>query len=211
MPETLLTFARAENATQLVLGVSRRLAVIPADRPRREHPDHPRLRRYRRAYRDARPDGPRRGLPRAPGGLTLRRRLVGYALAVVLAPLLTLFLASLRGQLNLTSDVLLFLVAVIAVALVGGFVPALVEAIACSMLLNFCFTPPLTFTIAEANNVLALVIFVAVGLVITSSSTTRRGAPRRRPGRRRIRTTGHHGGQRAARPACPRGRARPGP
>ena len=58
--------------------------------------------------------------PRSRGGLTLRRRLIGYALAVALCPLVTLMLASLRGQLNLTSDVLAFLVAVIAVALVGG-------------------------------------------------------------------------------------------
>ena len=68
----------------------RGLAVRAADRPRRQHADHPRLRRHRRAHRDARADGPR---PRAAagrrGGLTRRRRLAGYALAVVLAPLLT--------------------------------------------------------------------------------------------------------------------------
>jgi K+-sensing histidine kinase KdpD len=94
-----------------------------------------------------------RGLPRAHGGLTTGRRLAGYALAAVLAPLLTFFLASLRHDLNLTTDVLAFLVAVIAVALVGGFVPAVVEAVAGSLLLNFYFTPPIhKFTIAEKNN-----------------------------------------------------------
>src|SRR6202041_2135657 len=95
-------------------------------------------------------------------------RLAGYALAVLLAPLLTLFLASLRSGLNLSSDVLFFLVAVIAVALVGGFVPALLEAIAGSLLLNYYFTPPVhQFTIAEANNALALGVFVVVGLVVS--------------------------------------------
>jgi len=94
-----------------------------------------------------------RGLPRVRGGLPLRRRLAGYALAVVLGPLVTLFLASLRNDLNLTSDVLAFLVAVIAVALVGGFVPAVLEAIVASLLLNYYFTPPIhKWTIAEANN-----------------------------------------------------------
>jgi two-component system sensor histidine kinase KdpD len=113
--------------------------------------------------------GRRRGLPRADGGLTTGRRLAGYALAAVLAPLLTLFLASLRHDLNLTTDVLAFLVAVIAVALVGGFVPAVVEAVAGSLLLNFYFTPPIhKFTIAEKNNALALGVFVAVGLVVSS-------------------------------------------
>jgi two-component system sensor histidine kinase KdpD len=110
-----------------------------------------------------------RGLPRVRGGLPLRRRLAGYALAVVLAPLVTIFLTSLRSELNLTSDVLAFLVAVIVVALVGGFVPAVLEAIAGSLLLNFYFTPPVhKFTIAEANNALALGVFVVVGLVVSS-------------------------------------------
>ena len=64
-----------------------------------------------------------------------------------------LALASSRSGINLTSDVLAFLVAVIAVALVGGFLPAVVEAIAASLLLNYYFTPPIHYwTIAEANN-----------------------------------------------------------
>jgi two-component system, OmpR family, sensor histidine kinase KdpD len=170
VPEALLTFARGENATQLVLGVSRRnwlsaLLTGPgvSNRTIRGSGDidvhivtHSEM-------------GRGRGLPRARGGLPLRRKLAGYALAVLLAPLLTLFLASLRNGLNLTSDVLFFLVAVIAVALVGGFVPAVLEAIAGSLLLNYYFVPPIhRFTIAEANNWLALGIFVAVGLVTSS-------------------------------------------
>jgi two-component system sensor histidine kinase KdpD len=110
-----------------------------------------------------------RGLPRARGGLPLRRRLAGYALAAILAPLLTVLLASMRSGINLTSDMLCFLVAVIAVALVGGFVPAVLEAIAGSLLLNYYFTPPIhRFTISQANNALALGIFVAVGLMVSS-------------------------------------------
>jgi two-component system, OmpR family, sensor histidine kinase KdpD len=170
VPEALLTFARAENATQLVLGVSRRnwlsaLLTGPgvSTRTIRGSGDidvhmvtHSQM-------------GRGRGLPRVRGGLPLRRRLAGYALAVMLAPLVTLFLASFRSSINLTSDVLFFLVAVIAVALVGGFVPAVLEAIAGSLLLNYYFTPPIhQWTIAEANNALALGIFVAVGLVTSS-------------------------------------------
>jgi two-component system, OmpR family, sensor histidine kinase KdpD len=170
VPEALLTFARAENATQLVLGVSRRnwlsaLLTGPgvSNRTIRGSGDidvhmvtHSQM-------------GRGRGLPRVRGGLPLRRKLAGYVLAVLLAPLLTLFLASLRNGLNLTSDVLFFLVAVIGVALVGGFVPAVLEAIAGSLLLNYYFVPPVhQFTIAQANNALALGVFVAVGLVTSS-------------------------------------------
>jgi two-component system, OmpR family, sensor histidine kinase KdpD len=170
VPEALLTFARAENATQLVLGVSRRnwlsaLLTGPgvSNRTIRGSGD---IDVHMVTHSEM---GRGRGLPRVRGGLPLRRRLAGYALAVVLAPLLTLFLASFRSSINLTSDVLFFLVAVIAVALVGGFVPALLEAIAGSLLLNYYFTPPIhQWTIAEANNALALGIFVVVGLVVSS-------------------------------------------
>ena len=126
VPEALLTFARAENATQLVLGASRRtwlssLLTGPGVSMRtiRDSGDidvhivtHSQMWAAAAACRGSR------------GGLTAAAQAAGYALAVVLAPLLTLLLASLRGELNLTSDVLVFLLAVIAVALVGGFVPA---------------------------------------------------------------------------------------
>jgi two-component system, OmpR family, sensor histidine kinase KdpD len=170
VPDALLTFARAENATQLVLGVSRRgwlssLLTGPgvSMRTMRDSGDID-VHMVTHSY-----VGRGRVLPRARGGLNRQRQLAGYALAVALMPLLTLALANLRGSLNLTSDVLVFLAGVIAVALVGGFIPAVLAAVAGSLLLNYYFTPPLyKFTIAQANNALALLIFVAVGLVVSS-------------------------------------------
>jgi two-component system sensor histidine kinase KdpD len=170
IPQALLTFARAENATQLVLGASRRswlsaLLTGPGFGARtiRGSGDidvhivtHSRM-------------GRGRGLPRAGGGLTLRRQIAGYLLAAALAPVLTIALTSDRSGLNLISDVLVYLVAVIVVALVGGFVPAVLLAIASSLLLNFYFTPPIhQWTIAEANNALALGVFVVVALLVSS-------------------------------------------
>ena len=168
--EALLTFARAENATQLVLGASRRpwlLALLTG----------PGI-GYRTISDSGAIDvhivthahvGGRWGLlPRYRGGITTRRQAAGFLLAAVLAPLLTVALTQVRSSANLTTDVLLFLVAVIAVALTGGFLPALVEAILASLLLNYYFTPPIhLFTIAQGNNVLALLVFVAVGLVVS--------------------------------------------
>ncbi|HEX4832397.1 MAG TPA: ATP-binding protein, partial [Trebonia sp.] len=166
----LLAFARAENATQLVLGASRRpwlLALLTG----------PGI-----GSRTIRGSGPidvhivthahvggRLGLlRRRRGGITRQRQAAGLALAAALAPLLTVALTSVRHSANLTTDVLLFLVAVIAVALTGGFLPALVEAIAGSLLLNYYFTPPIHFfTIAEGNNVLALAVFILVGLTVS--------------------------------------------
>lgn len=170
VPEALLTFAHAENATQLVLGASRRnwlttLLTGPGVswRTIRDSGDidvhivtHAQMGRGRR-------------LPALRGGLPLPRQVTGYALAVLLAPLLTLLLANTRHQLNLTSDVLVFLIAVIAVALVGGLIPAMIAAVFSSLLLNYYFTPPLyTFTIADRNNALAISVFVIVGVVVSS-------------------------------------------
>ena len=100
--------------------------------------------------------------------LPLMRRLAGYALAVVLAPLLTVLLAILHAQLNPVTDVLAFVIAVIAVALLGGLAPAVFEAIAGSLLLNFRFlTPVQTFTIAVTNNAAALSVLIAVAMVVS--------------------------------------------
>ena len=170
VPDALLAFARAENATQLVLGVSRRgwlasLLTGPgvSTRTMRDSGDID-VHMVTHSY-----VGRGRGLPRVHGGLNRRRQLAGYALAIALMPLLTLALAGLRGNLNLTSDVLVFLGGVIAVALVGGFIPAVLAAIAGSLLLNYYFTPPLyKFTISDPNNALALVIFILVGLTVSS-------------------------------------------
>jgi len=170
IPDALLSFARAENATQLVLGASRRswlsaLLTGPGIGARtiRGSGDID-VHIVTHAHM-----GRGRGLPRSRGGLTRRRQLAGYLLAAALCPLLTVLLTSLRGDLNLISDVLVFLVAVILVALVGGFVPAILVAVAGSLLLNYYFTPPLhQWTIAETNNALALVVFVAVGLIVSS-------------------------------------------
>ncbi len=171
VPEALLTFARAENATQLVLGDSRRpqLARIfspgTAANTVRASGDidvhivtHPHTGRG-----VSLPQGGR-------GSLSTRRKARGYLLAVLLPPLLTACLVPLRGQVNLLSDVLLFLLLTVVVSLVGGLLPALIAAVAGSVLLNFFFTPPLhTFTIGETNNALALMVFVLVASLVSST------------------------------------------
>ncbi len=84
----------------------------------------------------------------------------------------------------LADDLLLYLAAVICVTLVGGFVPAIVAAVASSLLLNWYFTPPVhTWTIDSPQNLLALVLFVAVAVTVGSVvhlAARRAGACRRR-------------------------------
>nr|WP_245797808.1 ATP-binding protein [Mangrovactinospora gilvigrisea] len=168
IPTALIEFARSENATQLVMGTSRRS-------------------RWQRALggpgigqttTDLSGDidvhmvthteagtGRRRLLPvvRRPG----LRRLAGPAAGVVLPTLLTLGLTQVRGQVNLVGEVLAYLLGVVAVALLGGVVSALVGSVVASLLLNYWFIPPIhRFTIDEQNNVLALAIFAVVAVAV---------------------------------------------
>ena len=64
------------------------------------------------------------------GGVSGWRRLI--AAVILLRPLLALtaVLASLRGQLALSADLLGYLLAVVIVAVIGGLYPALVAALA---------------------------------------------------------------------------------
>jgi two-component system, OmpR family, sensor histidine kinase KdpD len=99
----------------------------------------------------------------------VRRRVGGALLAAALLPLLTLALTAARPHLDLADDLLIYLVAVVTITVVGGFWPAVLAAVAASLLLNWYFTEPLhTFTIAEPPNLLALLLFVTVAVAVSS-------------------------------------------
>ncbi|MFI6500745.1 DUF4118 domain-containing protein [Nonomuraea typhae] len=168
IPRALMDFAQGVNATQLVLGASRRgrLAQILArgvgvettalsgsidvhmvthegTRHGRRHPDR--------------------------SALTPGRRAAGWAMALAGAPLLTAALLPLRPHLALSSEILLFLLLVVGVALAGGTWPALTAAVVGFGLLNWFFTPPLhTLSVAEPENLLALAIFVLVAVMVST-------------------------------------------
>jgi two-component system sensor histidine kinase KdpD len=98
-----------------------------------------------------------------------RRALLGLLLAAVGLPLLTALLVVARPYLSLTDDLLIYLVAVVALAVIGGFWPAVLAAASASLLLNWYFTPPLhTFTIDKPDNLLALLLFVTVAVAVSS-------------------------------------------
>jgi two-component system sensor histidine kinase KdpD len=115
---------------------------------------------------DARGEG--RPAPGFPVGIRGRRQLAGLLLVAGL-PLLTVALVALRRDLHLADDLLIYLVAVVVIAVVGGFWPAVLAAVTASLLLNWYFTEPLhTFTIAEPENLLALLLFVTVAVTVSS-------------------------------------------
>jgi two-component system, OmpR family, sensor histidine kinase KdpD len=101
-------------------------------------------------------------------GLRARRRIAGVLLVAGL-PLVTMGLVTLRGHLALSDVLLIYLAAVVAIAVVGGFWPAVLAAVTASLLVNWYFTRPLhTLTIAEPQSLLALLLFVTVAVTVSS-------------------------------------------
>jgi two-component system sensor histidine kinase KdpD len=100
--------------------------------------------------------------------LSGRRLVYGYLLAVVGAIVLALVMVPLRGDVDLASEALIFLLLVVTSAIVGGLGPALLAAALGAALLNFFFTEPLnTFRIHEASEVVAVIVFGLVAVMVS--------------------------------------------
>jgi two-component system sensor histidine kinase KdpD len=177
--EGLLDFARGVNATELVLGVSRRgrLAQIlspgvGAATANGSGPIDVHLVTHEEVNR-----GRGRTLPSS--ALSPARRVSASVLALIGLIVLTVVLTQLRGELTLPSDILLYLAFVVLIALIGGLYPALFAALLGSVLLNYYFTTPYhRLAIADHENMLALVVFLAVAVAV--SATVDRAARRTR-------------------------------
>lgn len=98
-----------------------------------------------------------------------RRRLFGWVLVAGGLPVVTVGLTSLRSYVALGSALLLYLLFVVVTAAVGGFAPAIAAAVAGSLLVNWYFTPPIgTWSIAESQNVLALVVYLSTAAIVSA-------------------------------------------
>ena len=103
------------------------------------------------------------------GAIDPRRRLAGVLLAAAMLPLLTYVLTTFRPHLDIADELLIYLVVVVAVTVLGGFWPAVLAAVAASLLLNWYFTEPIhTFTIQQPKELLALLLFVTVAVAVSS-------------------------------------------
>ncbi len=173
----LVQAASAENATQLVLGSSRRsrwaelLHGSVINRVIRQAGDS----------LDVHVVSSSRGGPDPPGGpgrtvpgrlrlapLPRRRTIAGLALTFGGLPLLTVVLTQFRHSLGLQNALLLYLLVVVAVATIGGLGPGLAASVLGFALLNWFFAAPIhTFTIANGRDLLALFDFLVVAAVIS--------------------------------------------
>ena len=169
--QALVEAARSLNATQIVMGASRRsrrarlLRGSVIGRVIRESTLGIDVHVIRHPEGHEETAVPR---TRRPAALPTRRLAIGLALALAVPAILTVFLAKFRDDVGLPSVLLLFLLLVVGVSAVGGIWPALVAAVVGFLLVNWYFTPPLyTFTIAEFENILALAVFLAVALIVS--------------------------------------------
>ena len=102
-------------------------------------------------------------------GLSLGRRTGGFILTIAALPLLTWLLLAVDADVSLSTDILVFLLLVVAVSLVGGLFPAVLAAVGGFLVLNYFFTPPVRmFTVAERENLLALLAFLVVAVSIST-------------------------------------------
>jgi len=169
VPRALVDFARASDATQLVLGVSRRSRLAAAFTGPgigatviRESGD---IDVHIVTHAAA---GSGFSLPRLGGALSRTRLVAGFAIALVFGPLVSWVLTLFHTESSITSDVLAYQLLVIVVALVGGLWPALFAAVLSGLTLNYLFIQPLyTLTIAEPRQLLALVFYVANALLVS--------------------------------------------
>ena len=170
--EALAQFARAENATQIILGASRRsrwaelvrgsiinrvisladsvdVHVISSDAPPSAQPG--RLRAGRRLT------------PRS-----ARSRTWAWLVALVGTPLLALALLPSEDTVGISSTLLILLLGPIAAALLGGLAPALVASVTAFLAADvFFISPSFSLRIADPTDLLDLVVFVAVSALVS--------------------------------------------
>ena len=164
--EAILDVARGVNASQVVIGSTRRprwrtLAVPSTTEEVITHSGDIDVHVVTHSFAAGRGwRVPRAALPR-------RRVRLGYALALIAPAAVTGLLVLLPEDPGLALTVPLYLLITVLVALLGGIGPALVGAVSSSFMLNWFFTHPVgTLTISQPENAVALVVFVLVAIVV---------------------------------------------
>jgi two-component system sensor histidine kinase KdpD len=169
VPRALVDFAKGADASQLVIGVSRRGRLgslvtgpgIGATVIRESGQLDVHIVTHSAAGRGW-------SLPKLGGALSRSRVIAGFALAAVVGPLLTWLLAGHRTEDGIAGTVLLFQLLVVVVAVTGGVWPALFAALLSGVTLDLFFIAPIySVTIAEPLHLLALVLYVLNAAIVS--------------------------------------------
>jgi len=169
VPRALVDFAKGADASQLVIGVSRRGRLtslvsgpgIGATVIRESGQLDVHIVTHSAAGRGW-------SLPKLGGALSRSRVAAGFVLAAVVGPLLTWLLADHRSEDGIAGTVLLFQLLVVVVAVTGGVWPALFAALLSGVTLDLFFIAPIySVTIAEPLHLLALVLYVLNAAIVS--------------------------------------------
>jgi two-component system sensor histidine kinase KdpD len=167
VPTALLDFARGANATQLVLGTSRRSRFarlldegIGASVVQRSGPIDVHMVTHDEA-------NPGRRLRFPPPVAPARARLLwGWSLSVLAPALMTVVGLLLRDRLSVSTDLVGYFLVTVIVGLFG-LGPALATAFLSAGLLNYFFSPPYySLLVADPENLITLVVMVIVGVIV---------------------------------------------
>jgi K+-sensing histidine kinase KdpD len=97
-----------------------------------------------------------------------RRRLTGIAASVALVFAVTGVIELLKPHVPVLSLSVLYLFAVLPVAVVWGLTYSLGVSVGCMLAFNFFFLPPLyTLTISDSRNWFALAVFLVTAVVVS--------------------------------------------
>jgi two-component system sensor histidine kinase KdpD len=100
---------------------------------------------------------------------------VGYASAIVAAPLCTAIGLAMTPRFDIVNIAMVFLLAVVVIALYFSRGAAVINAALCVAAFDFMFVPPIgTFTISDAQYLLTFGIMLLVALVISTLTDSRR-------------------------------------
>lgn len=186
VPRALVDFARASDATQLVIGVSRRSRLaaaftgpgIGATIVRESGDIDVHIVTHAAA-------GSHLSLPRLGGALSRKRLVYGFAISLIAGPLLSWLLLNTHSDASLAIEVLSYQLLVIVVALVGGIWPAVFTAVLSGLTLNYLFTEPrFTLIMDVQHEVLALVLYIVSAVLV--SYVVDQAARRSREARRAV-------------------------
>lgn len=169
----LLAFARARQATQVVLGTSRqglfaRLTSGSITRQILEDAGSLDVHIISDAEHGDRPSGFPMLARRHDSTPTRRRQLLAGVVGASSIAALTTVLAQLHPATSLSTDLLLFLLVVLGVALLGGVLAGVLASIVSFLAVNWFLTQPLhTFTISGGQDLVALITFFVVSLLMS--------------------------------------------
>ena len=108
------------------------------------------------------------GVRRWREAVEFHRRLSGVLASVALLAAVTGAIELLKGHVPVLSLGVLYIFAVLPVAIVWGLAYAIPVSIASMAIFNFLFLPPLyTFTLADSRNWLALAVFLVTAVVVS--------------------------------------------